>query len=116
MDPNTLDIDILNIIRAEEVKLVAKRQQKLEEALKKGYATVYNQCSQEVHDKLENTVNWEMTQNKQLLDELIQKIERICVGFDDHKQEVFNLIQSLKILFLYTQSEREMVEEYSRSC
>ncbi len=43
-----------------------------------------------------------MTQRQQLLHELIQMIERICVGFNDHKQEVFNLVQSLKTLFLYT--------------
>jgi hypothetical protein len=45
VDPNAPDVNNQNIIRAKEVKLVAKRQQKLEEALKKGYATVYNQCS-----------------------------------------------------------------------
>ena len=43
------------------------------------------------------------------------KIEKICVGFDDHKQEVFNLVQSLKTLFLYTQSNKETVEEYGRN-
>jgi hypothetical protein len=35
VDPNTPDNANLEIIQAEEVKLVAKRQQKLEEALKK---------------------------------------------------------------------------------
>jgi hypothetical protein len=114
MDPNALDVDNHNIIRAEEVKLVGKRQQKLEEALKKRFAMVYNQCSQEVHAKLENTVDWDKTQKEQSLDNLIQMIKRICVGFNDHKQEVFNLVQSLKTLFLYTQSEKEMVEEYGQ--
>jgi hypothetical protein len=42
MDPILPDIEDQSIIRAEEVKLVANRRQKLEEALKKGYATVYN--------------------------------------------------------------------------
>ncbi len=65
-----------------------------------------------MHDKLESTVDWDKTQKEQSLDNLIQKIKRICVGFDDHKQEVFHLVQSLKTLFLYTQSEKEMVEEY----
>jgi hypothetical protein len=102
VDPNAPDVDNLNIIRAEEVKSVIKRQQKLEEALKKGFATVYNQCSQEVGDKLENTIDWDKTQKEQSLDDLIKKIERICVGFNDHKQEVFNLVQSLKTLFIYT--------------
>ncbi len=49
----------------------------------------------------------------QLLHELIQKIKRICVGFDDHKQEVFNLVQALRALFLNTQSKKETVEAYS---
>ncbi len=46
---------------------------------------------------------------------LIQKIDGICVGFDDHKQEVFNLVQALKTLFLYTQGEKNWVEEYGRN-
>ena len=77
------------------------------ESLKKGYAMVYDQCSQEVNDKLEGTDDWESTQRDQSLHELINKIERICVGFDDHKQEVFNLVQALKMLFLYSQSNKE---------
>ena len=35
--------------------------------------------------------------------------------FDDHKQSVFNLVLSLKMLFLYSQSERETMEEYTRN-
>jgi hypothetical protein len=37
------------------------------------------------------------------------------MGFEDHKQEVFNLVQSLKTLFLYTQGKKDRVEEYSRN-
>ncbi len=85
------------------------------ESLKKGYAMVYNQCSQEVKDKLEGTNNWESTQRDQSLHNLINKIERICVGFDDCNQEAFNLIQALKTLFLYSQSDRETVEQYGRN-
>ncbi len=115
MDPNAPDKANLEIIQAEEVQLVAKRQQKLEEALKKGFATVYDQCLQEVQDKLESSDNWETTQRQQSIHELIKNIEQICVGFDNHKQEVFNLVESLKMLFLYTQGEKEMVEEYARN-
>ena len=82
------------------VKSVAKRRQKLEESFKKGYATVYDQCSREVRDKLKATRDWETLQAMQSLDELIKRIKKICVGFDDHKQLVFNLVQSLKTLFL----------------
>ena len=83
--------------------------------MKKGYATVYDQCSQEVRDKLESTDDWDKTQKEQSLKELIRKIERICVKFDGHKQEVFNLVQAVKTLYLYTQGEKESIEEYGRN-
>ncbi len=41
VDKNAPDKDDLNIIRNEEIKAVAKRPQKLEKSLKKGFATVY---------------------------------------------------------------------------
>jgi hypothetical protein len=88
VNENTTNINNQRIIRAEEVKTVAKRHLKLEDALKKGYATVYDKCSQGVKDKLEATDNWECIQQDQSLHKLIQKVERICVGSDDHKQEV----------------------------
>jgi hypothetical protein len=115
IDENDPDADDLKIIRAEEVKSVAKHRLKLEESLKKGYATVYSQCAEEVRDKLKSSDDWERIQKGQTLHELIVKIEKICLGFDDHKQEVFNLVQSLKTMFLYTQSDKEMVEEYGRN-
>ncbi len=49
---------------------------------------VYDQCLQEVQDKLKSTDNWERAQQEQSLYKLIQKIERVCMGFDNHKQEV----------------------------
>ncbi len=72
---------------------------------------MYDQCLQEVRDKLESTDNWKRTQKEQSL-HVIQKIERVCVGFNNHKQEVFNLVQALKTLFLYTQGEKDTVEEF----
>ena len=74
---------------------------------------MWDQCSMEVRDKLEASDDWECTQREQSLHELISKIKRICVGFDDHKQEIFNLVQALKTLFLYTQTNKETVEEYT---
>ena len=94
--------------------MVAKRRITLNQDLKNGYATVYDQCSQEVMDKLESSDGWETVQNDQSLHQLILKIERICVGFDDHKQEVYNLVQVMKTLFLYTQTEKESMEDYFR--
>ncbi len=39
-------------------------------------------------------------------------VERICMGLDDHKQEIFNLVQAMKMLFWYLQSKMESVKEY----
>ena len=97
------------------MKSVVKRRLKLEESLKKGYATVYSQCAEEVRDKLKSSDDWERIQKAQSLHELIVNIEKICVGFNDHKQDVFNLVQSLKTMFLYIQSNKETVEEYGRN-
>jgi hypothetical protein len=72
---------------------------------------MYKQCLQDVKEKLESTEDWEATLKNQSLHNLIQKIERICMGFYDHKQEVFNLVQALRALFLYTQSKKETVED-----
>ncbi len=71
VDENAPDKDNLNIIRSKEIKSVAKRRQKLGESLMKGFATVYEQCSREVKEKLENTKNWEAIQREQCLHSLI---------------------------------------------
>jgi hypothetical protein len=39
--------------------------------------------------------------------------KQICVGFNNHEKKVFNLVQALNALFLYTQTKKESVEEYS---
>ncbi len=62
VDPNIPNAPDLTIIGAKEIKTIAKRRLKLQDSLKKGYATVYDQCSQEVRDKLEATDDWERTQ------------------------------------------------------
>jgi len=115
VDPNSADADDQKIIQEEAVRAIAKRKAKLDNALKKGFAKVYDQCSLEVRDKLEASDEWNRVQREQLLHDLIGKIERICVGFDDHKQEVFNLVQALKTLFLYTQTENESVDKYAHN-
>ena len=115
IDPNAANTDDQKIIRGEEVKTIAKRRRKLVESLKEGYAMVYGQCSQEVKDKLKGVDDWVTTQKEQSLYDLINKIERICVGFDDHKREVFNLVQALKTLFLYSQNNKETIEQYGQN-
>jgi hypothetical protein len=66
-----------------------------------------------VQEKLESIKDWEQVQQEQSLHELITKIEQICEGFDDHKQEIFSLVHALKMLFLYTQGEKEGFNKYS---
>ena len=111
---NDPDADKLTIVRVEVVKAVAKRRITLNQDLKKGFGTVYDQCYQEVRDKLESSDGWEIVEANKSLHELILKIERICVGFEDHKQEVYHLVQTMEIIFLYTQTEKELMEDYSR--
>ena len=84
VDANAMDADDQKIIREEAVRAIAKKKVKLDNALKKGFVTVYDQCSLEVRDKLEASDEWDKVQREQLLHDLISKIERICVGFDDH--------------------------------
>ena len=115
VDPNASDAEDQKIIRAEEVKTIAKRRLKLAESLKKGYTRVYDQCSQEVKDKLKGTDDWESIQKDQSLHNLVNKIKMICVRFDDHKQEVFNLVQALKTLFLYSQTDKATVKQYRQN-
>jgi hypothetical protein len=103
INQSVADAEDQNIIRAEAIRAIAKQKAKLDSVLKKGYATVWDQCSQEVRDNLEASNNWDCIQREQSLHDLITKIEQICVGFNNHKQEIFNLVQSSKTLFLYTQ-------------
>ena len=69
------DADDLKVVQVEEVKSVTKRWLKLEESLKKGYATIYSQFSEEVHNKLKSSDNWDRIQKAQSLHKLIAKIE-----------------------------------------
>ena len=102
-------------MHAEEAKLVAKHWQKLEDLLKKGYAMLYSQCSEEVQDKLKASNDRDKIKKAQSLHKLIAKVKKTCVSFKDHKQEVFNLVQLMKTLFLYIQSKKDTVEEYGHN-
>ncbi len=64
VDPSNLDKADLEAIRTKDVKTIAKRRQKLNESLLKGYATVYAQCSQGVQDKLKASKDWETVQQE----------------------------------------------------
>ena len=110
----TNNVDVV-IVRTEQVRALDKRRVKVDSLIKRGFATLYNQSSEQVKTKLEATNRWENTQNNQLLHELVAKIDHICVGFDNHKEEVFNLAQAPKSLMIYSQGEKETVNEYVQS-
>jgi hypothetical protein len=112
VDPSMVDTKDQKIIREEEVKTIAKRQLKLTKVLKWEHAIVFNQCLIEVWDKVEVSDKWDKMQQEQYLHDQIHKNKCICVGFDDHKRDVFHLVQVLKALFLHTQEEKEGVDEY----
>ena len=76
---------------------------------------VYAQCLQGVRDKLKASKDWETVEQEQSLHDLISQVERTCVEFNDHKQDVFNLVQALKTLFLYTQGDKKSMQEYGRN-
>jgi hypothetical protein len=65
IDASAVDADNQKIIQEEAVRAIAKRKARLDKALKKGFATVYDQCSpevSEVRDKLEASDDWDKTQ------------------------------------------------------
>ena len=74
--PDAVDQRIIQDTRRSHIKAIVKKKAKLDSTLKKGYATVCDQCSQEVQDKLEASDDWDCIQQEQLLHELITKIER----------------------------------------
>jgi hypothetical protein len=58
VDPNVPDVVDQKIIQEEAIRAIPKSKAKLDSVLKKGYATVWDQCSQDVHNKLEASNNW----------------------------------------------------------
>ena len=103
------------ILQAQAAKSMGKQRIQLDNDLKRAFAVVYEQCSQEIKDKLATSEGWEAIETNQSMHGLVNKIERLCVGFDDHKQETFNLVQSLKTLYLYSQGDKELVDDYARN-
>jgi hypothetical protein len=62
VDKNAPKSEDLKIIWEEVIRAIAKRKAKLNNVLKKGLVTVYDQCLQEVRDKLEASKDWDKTQ------------------------------------------------------
>ena len=84
VDPNDPDAADLAIVRQEEVKAVAKARNKKAASTKKAFALVYEQCSPAVKDKLKDSDGWQACFDAQELHTLIEKVQSISVGMDDH--------------------------------
>ena len=80
---------------------IGKRVVKLQGDVKKGFAIVYDQCSEAVKSRLETTENWETIEDDQSLHLLIKAIQKICVGHDDTNQDMYNVVQACKNMFLF---------------
>ncbi len=64
IDPSAADVDYQKIIQVEASRAIVKRKARLDGALKKGYATIWDQCSQEICDKLEASNDWDHIQRE----------------------------------------------------
>ena len=87
-------------------------RQKVQGARKTAFSIVYDQCSQEIKDKLQFEQGWEVVERDQSTHQLFGRIERIATGFEEHKQETYNLVQSMRRLYLHMQGENESVADY----
>jgi len=96
------------------VQYISKREAKLDEALKRGFAVVYDQCSEAVKSRLETTEKWTTIECDQSLHELINAIQKICVGHYDTNQDMYNVVQACKNMFLFKQDDGVSAEDYIR--
>ena len=101
-------------IRNVEVQGVGKLRSKLKGARKSAFSILYDQCSQEVKDKLRSGQGWDVVECEQTTYNLITRIRKIVTGFEEHKQGSYNLVQSMRRLFLHIQGESESVADYIR--
>ena len=111
-DPDDLDSTLTGtqlsdakLKRDVKVQAISKREVKLEEALKRGFAVVYDQCSEAVKSRLETTDDWTNIECDQSLHELINAMQKICVGHDDTNQDMYNVVQACKNMFLFKQDD-----------
>ena len=101
-----------NIFKNVQISAIGKRSIKLEEALNKGFAIVYNQCSEGVKSKLKASANWDQIEANQSLHNLINTIQKNCVGHDDTNQDMYNVVQACKNIFLFWKEDRTSTEDY----
>jgi hypothetical protein len=101
-------------IRKAQVKSVATRREDHAKDRGRAFTVIYNQCSQDVKDKLKASTGWENIDADQDLGALMNKIQGICVGIDEDMQPVAGIVQAQTALYLLTQPEGQTPEEYAR--
>eukprot|EP00956_Cyclotella_meneghiniana_P028544 scaffold66757_cov136-Cyclotella_meneghiniana.AAC.1 len=75
------------------------------------YALLWEQCSPSVQGKLKGEEGWAAVDTNKDPVALIQRMKRVCCGFEAHKQPVHALVQSMKVLTTHIQ-QNETNEQY----
>jgi hypothetical protein len=101
-----------NILRDAMMTAIGKRTIKLQGDIKKGLTIVYDQCSEAVISRIETSKNLEQIEDNQSLHLLIRAIQKICVGHDDTNQDMHNVVQACKNMFLFRQNDDASTEDY----
>ena len=79
---------------------IRKRIAKLNNDIKKGFAILYDQCSKAVKIRLETVDEWDRIDCDQSVHDLVKAIQKICVSHDDTNQDMYNVVQACKNMFL----------------
>ena len=115
-DPNNAGVMIddaaENAIWNEEIKMIAKRRQSLQDGLRRTFALLLNQCDTTVLRRLKGEDGWEQVEQDRNPVVLVQRLRRVCCGFDTHKQPIYALVQAIKMLCTHMQKGGESNEKY----
>ena len=103
-----------NILRDAKMAQLGKRIMKLDSNMKKGFATMYDQCSEAVKLYLETVDNWDRIDCDQSVQDLMKAIQKICVGHGETNQDMYNIVQGCKNMFLFRQDDGMSTEDYVR--
>jgi len=81
---------------------------------KNRFAIVIDQSSETVKAGLERVYNWNTTNANQDLHNLINSIRVICTGHDNRNQDMYNMVQVCKNMFLSRQEDHVSIENHSK--
>ena len=102
-------------MREAQIAAIGKRTIKLDGDLNKGFGIIYNQCSEAVKSRLEASANWDQIDCNQSLHDLTNAIQKICVGHEDTNQDMYNVVQACKNMFLFRQEDGTSTKDYLRN-